>query len=452
MSARQQFQFPQAAGTGATFAPDPGNPLHMASQTGTIPMKEGALLGLETLLGTNGNDSTPIQRPGTSGLSGLMKKKSHPAVGSAPTNILVRPGTADPYAKSHQPHHINPQKARILAPTPQTTRHSPLLSCTSSFPRAFKIPSMIDHSIKTMKSIDIDAHISTSDDVLSADNVPAKAEHPFSTSNSEQTNDGFVDVPNLKFNQGSSQSGPRRVLIDEDSTQSYGNLTDHSASLSVPGHEFNEDGRIKASIIRKRTRSEVDHYEGDYVHPSKRFKVHQDENSGNENRSVRNFSPHTERPSSGLSHSGDHRIHSLETRESPLSQNYAYSDSQSQRFLMSPSRAKSHAPHQSHRVEHIPEGPRPLAKLLGQDPDIYVQQHMQVYDQLVSKWTDCTMAEWVAGANEVASQYHKVLDYVIYGGLHDTVNQHNLLLKERSHVLIAARKKLVEESGSVLGK
>lgn len=40
----------------------------------------------------------------------------------------------------------------------------------------------------------------------------------------------------------------------------------------------------------------------------------------------------------------------------------------------------------------------------------------------------------------------------VYGGLHDTVNQHNSLLKERSHVLIAARKKLVEESGSVLGK
>lgn len=40
----------------------------------------------------------------------------------------------------------------------------------------------------------------------------------------------------------------------------------------------------------------------------------------------------------------------------------------------------------------------------------------------------------------------------LYGCLHDTVDRHNMLLNEREHVLTAAKKKLVEESGSVLGR
>jgi len=40
-----------------------------------------------------------------------------------------------------------------------------------------------------------------------------------------------------------------------------------------------------------------------------------------------------------------------------------------------------------------------LEKILGQDPNVYVRDHMDVYENLVNKWTDCTMDEWIAGAN-----------------------------------------------------
>ena len=40
-----------------------------------------------------------------------------------------------------------------------------------------------------------------------------------------------------------------------------------------------------------------------------------------------------------------------------------------------------------------------LQKLLGKDSDQYVKERMGKYDQLFDKWSDCTMAEWVAGAD-----------------------------------------------------
>jgi len=40
-----------------------------------------------------------------------------------------------------------------------------------------------------------------------------------------------------------------------------------------------------------------------------------------------------------------------------------------------------------------------LEKLLGRDSDQYVKERMGDYDRLVDKWSDCTMAEWIAGAD-----------------------------------------------------
>jgi len=40
-----------------------------------------------------------------------------------------------------------------------------------------------------------------------------------------------------------------------------------------------------------------------------------------------------------------------------------------------------------------------LEKLLGRDSDQYVKQHMDNYDRMVDRWSDCPMAEWIAGAD-----------------------------------------------------
>lgn len=276
MSARQQFPFPQATGnpvSGALFTPDPENPLHATSQGAATPTKKESFLGSGDISGASNDGMFSHQRrPSTHGLSGLIKKTSHPMIDSTPQNAPARPGTADPYSKAHQAHYSNVQKARIpvVAPTPQATYHSSLLSRTTSS-HTFKIPSFVDHPNKTMKSVDKHAHISTSDGAIAVSDASTKAEHSSSMLDREHLNDGS----NIKFIRGSFQSGPRRILIDD--------RTGHSVSMT--GHEINGEGRIKAVNGRKRSRDEVDVGEGEYSYenPLKRFKPLQDENNANEN-------------------------------------------------------------------------------------------------------------------------------------------------------------------------
>jgi len=70
-----------------------------------------------------------------------------------------------------------------------------------------------------------------------------------------------------------NQNGPRRIPLNSYET--------NQMSASIPGHEINEDGRIKLASLRqpnKRTRSEVDDEEHSfsYGHQPKRFKAYQD--------------------------------------------------------------------------------------------------------------------------------------------------------------------------------
>ena len=55
-----------------------------------------------------------------------------------------------------------------------------------------------------------------------------------------------------------------------------------------------------------------------------------------------------------------------------------------------------------------------LEKLLGKDSDQYVKERMGDYDRMVDKWSDCTMAEWIAGADGL------LLSWVSYDLLPDS--------------------------------
>jgi len=76
-----------------------------------------------------------------------------------------------------------------------------------------------------------------------------------------------------------NKTGPRRVPIE----QTY----DYGRSTSIPGHEINEEGRIKLVSLRqtnKRSRSEVDDedHSFSYGNQPKRFKGYQDGHGGQE--------------------------------------------------------------------------------------------------------------------------------------------------------------------------
>ncbi|KAF8960060.1 hypothetical protein BDZ97DRAFT_2060875 [Flammula alnicola] len=461
MSARKPF-FPQAPARPASrvdLAPDHSNPLHTGSrnslgsaQSDSVKETGSHALTAQDILA--GGSAPTNGRPKTSGLGGLLKKKSLALNynGSAATKVtdgIVRPGTADPHLKPHLKDLQFPQ-ALVVAPTPQNavrasssllSRHAGSVSL-SSLSNSFKVPFSADSSIASDKITDKSTHISTSDTNSS-----------FNTTSDEHTS-------NIKFHSLSTQVGPQRIPIEPDSGpyDVYGN---GQPSISVAGHKLTENGRVKSDSFRqvnKRTRDEFDNDNDEnygFGNPVKRFKGHPDYARQENDTQPRDSSPLTEdRPSSRIS---DRRSHGSEVRGSPVT--HRQPDPQRQKSISnSPSIPKRYAAYDEPNPPRAPE-PRALEKLLGTDPDAYVKEHMLVYDGMVNKWTNCTIDEWVAGADEIAAEYSKMLDYVktyvdaklkLYGKFHANIRNHNAVLDERKVVLDASRKKLVEESGTVL--
>lgn len=123
---------------------------------------------------------------------------------------------------------------------------------------------------------------------------------------------------------------------------------------------------------------------------------------------------------------------------SPIAPSH-HSDYHQQSPVRTNSRSQSHRRHQEfpapqhdsqNDMNQSLSGQGALDKLLGRDADLFVDEHMERYHLLAAKWRDCTMEEWVAGADgmhcqthhyrqmfihfitDVMSKYHKILDFV----------------------------------------
>jgi len=116
---------------------------------------------------------------------------------------------------------------------------------------------------------------------------------------------------------------------------------------------------------------------------------------------------------------------------------------------------------QSDQDISMADGSRPLDRLLGCDTDAYVEEHMGKYEQAMNRWRDCSMEEWEAGGDELATRFAKILDFVkdhmitkmkLFKNLDAKVDMHNTVLDERQKMLEGAKARLVHESGNVLGK
>ncbi|KAK1235952.1 hypothetical protein PQX77_000803 [Marasmius sp. AFHP31] len=101
-----------------------------------------------------------------------------------------------------------------------------------------------------------------------------------------------------------------------------------------------------------------------------------------------------------------------------------------------------------------------LDRLLGCQTNAYVEDHMERYQQMATKWQECTMEEWVKGAEEIMGKYSKVLDFVkqhmesklkLFASFDNKVDNHKTVLEERAKVLKGARQKLVSNSQTLLG-
>ncbi|KAF9007489.1 hypothetical protein BDQ17DRAFT_217829 [Cyathus striatus] len=59
-----------------------------------------------------------------------------------------------------------------------------------------------------------------------------------------------------------------------------------------------------------------------------------------------------------------------------------------------------------------PPPPPALDRILGRSVDAYISDHMEQYDRSVKRWKDCSMEEWIKGAEEITAKYTKILDFV----------------------------------------
>ncbi|KAJ3789869.1 hypothetical protein GGU10DRAFT_304178 [Lentinula aff. detonsa] len=100
-----------------------------------------------------------------------------------------------------------------------------------------------------------------------------------------------------------------------------------------------------------------------------------------------------------------------------------------------------------------------LDKLLGCQAHVYIEDHMEKYEQLATKWKDCSMEEWVKGADEIMAKYVKILDFVknhmttklkLFTSFDQQLEAHNSVLNDRAKVLDGVKSKLVVQSGSIL--
>ncbi|TCD65260.1 hypothetical protein EIP91_002924 [Steccherinum ochraceum] len=101
-----------------------------------------------------------------------------------------------------------------------------------------------------------------------------------------------------------------------------------------------------------------------------------------------------------------------------------------------------------------------LQRLLKQDPDKYVEEHLEAYNEARKKWSECSIDEWKAGADELTTKFAKMLDFVkdhmtakigLYTTLHAHVTNHRAVLSERDKTLKGAQDNLVRNGASVVG-
>lgn len=86
--------------------------------------------------------------------------------------------------------------------------------------------------------------------------------------------------------------------------------------------------------------------------------------------------------------------------------------------------------------------------------------HLNAYDEAKKKWSECSIDEWRAGADELMTGFAKMLDFVkehmttkltLYASLHSSVSAHRAILADRDQTLKEARESLVREGGNVVG-
>ncbi|KAF8071554.1 hypothetical protein FPV67DRAFT_881494 [Lyophyllum atratum] len=466
--------------TNPQFSVDLSNPLHAPAKP--LPIDYNALSAKTNPASANGNINRPLN-------TGSLLKRKNPAPqghvqdqnasrrAALTENAPLRPGTADPRstARQEQKQTLNRNNSfNIIAPVP---RHAPRPSSpslsnslasgvyTASNPETmFRMPGLPTPSVPQTASdnqLQNDAHISSPTLGFSFSNPhntsePQKPQLPSPPTSIRAIStrpfvaaDSDVPVPLLPFNVDMSipkQFGAQRVVLNSDGTR--------------PNQDPEADDARRAfsrtSLVPvKRSRGDLDS-DSDHNPAAGNYKRYRDQDDVYSQR-AKSVTAHPSSPGSHSAESRDHR------RTPEVLINDFRSSYQHQLPLTPPANERVREDsyeHHNHQQQNVDESHGALDKLLGCDVDIIVEDHAEQYERAIVRWKQCTMAEWVAGADEQAARYSKILDFVkdhmtakmkLFASFDAKVDGHNTVLNGREKTLEAVKGRLVQESGNVLG-
>ncbi|KAG6817232.1 hypothetical protein H0H87_011289 [Tephrocybe sp. NHM501043] len=374
---------------------------------------------------------------------------------------IARPGTADPRSTGLQGQ-ARSNSLNIVAPVPRQAPRpsSPSLSSSlasgvfaTNAPQSVLIPSL-PKTTPNENQLKNDAHTASSTLSFSFSN-PYSSTETFKTQQLPSPPDSLrarsgvrdflaadtdtVPPPFTLDLSGPNQTGPQRVLLNPDGTR--GPLVDQNDDIRLTLNRTNS-----SLLKRPRPDKDVDSENQDESNECKRHRqedvfqhahsvVSQLSSPGNVSARLRN---HSRTP--------DHETH-YEHR------NHPHSPSDNSYRVQS----FYHEPVGRHTVVDVPSG---LDKLLGYGVNVYAEEHLEQYGRAIERWKECTMEEWIAGANEQAARFSKILDFVkehmtskmkLFASFDDKVDRHNNVLSEREKALEAVKGRLVKESAHVLG-
>ncbi|KAI0089426.1 hypothetical protein BDY19DRAFT_993033 [Irpex rosettiformis] len=332
---------------------------------------------------------------------------------------VVRPFS--PSAKAFKPS-VNHRGLKVAAP-------SPFFPSTASFQpmSAFRTPRVTSPTKR---------HSAASIDDLNINK-------PHTTAEGEM----FAPSDDIQQYEDVSHDGPRRLSRSstrglEDQTEiSNGNRLRNGMDIEHEGFNYSDSTsvfedrytRMPARRVQKRIeRTEELDVEEDY-NTSKRYKLDDEQELQN------NFASRRE---------------SLAPYQSSPQRSPSPSAAPRSGFVYAP--LGTHAP--------VPVGnirkEQPLSQVLGQDVDLLVNTHLDAYEDAKKKWSNCSIDEWRAGADELAGRFGKLLEFVkdhmndklaLYANLETKLGSHRKVLAEREKTLEEVRDNLIRNGGNVCG-
>ncbi|KAL0945484.1 hypothetical protein HGRIS_000970 [Hohenbuehelia grisea] len=246
------------------------------------------------------------------------------------------------------------------------------------------------------------------------------------------------------------QGGPRRMLVE------HPNSARDNQRLEDQPHEA--DASYSSVNRKKRSRADFDESfdHPDQVSQMKRAKYA--EQNAADSETLKTSLMTSQRPQSGNRPSPNHRHDfSAHVTQDGIHMDHYHAD---------PGNALSDPAQQP----FFPTGQPPtasvaalgaLSKIFGNNVEHYLEDYDARYEADMARWANCSMDEWIAGADEITDKLAKIIDSIkdhmtakvkLFASMSKNVDAHKALLEDRKMNLAAAKEQLIRRNGPIFGR